>query len=150
MAVSYHISMQSAFLPKLPKKDHLIQITNLRAQSSLILSPWSTWRPKGKQLLRSVSLLSELFNTRFQCANSDQTYTIEFNRDGSPLRAYIVGRVVDTGHRFLANDADRATLLRLSSTTEEPIGKAGFVIPEPEGEHGQKRNLFSLDSNSKL
>jgi hypothetical protein len=33
---------------------------------------------------------------------------------------------------------------------EEPIGKIGFVFPDPEGERGQRRNLFSLDSSSKL
>ncbi|KAJ5319739.1 hypothetical protein N7508_000022 [Penicillium antarcticum] len=79
-----------------------------------------------------------------------ETYTIEFTRDGNPLRAYIVGRIADTNHRFLANESDQATLLRLSSMEEEPIGKTGFVSPDPEGERGQRRNLFSLDSSSKL
>lgn len=83
-------------------------------------------------------------------ANRGQTYTVEFNRDGTPLRAYIVGRLTDTDHRFLANEGDQLTLLRLSSTNEEPIGKLGTVIGDPKGKQGQRRNLFSLHNTSRL
>ncbi|KAF3046566.1 hypothetical protein E8E12_010929 [Didymella heteroderae] len=35
-----------------------------------------------------------------------ETYTVEFNRDGSPLRGHIVGRLKIDGKRFLANHGD--------------------------------------------
>ncbi|KAJ5135352.1 uncharacterized protein N7515_004630 [Penicillium bovifimosum] len=62
-----------------------------------------------------------------------ETYTVEFKRDGTPLRAYIVGRLTYTNHRFLANEGDKSTLLRLASSHEEPIGKLGTVIADPSG-----------------
>ncbi|KAJ5175787.1 Thiolase [Penicillium canariense] len=79
-----------------------------------------------------------------------ETYTVEFNRDGSPQRAYIVGRLTSTNHRFLANDGDEFTLTRLSSTNEEPIGRTGTVMPDPNGEKGQRRNLFFVGHSSRL
>jgi hypothetical protein len=79
-----------------------------------------------------------------------QTYTVEFNRDGTPLRAYIVGRLTDNNHRFLANEGDQSTLLRLSSSNEEPIGKLGTVIAGPLGKMGQRKNLFFLDTTARL
>ncbi|KAJ5375868.1 hypothetical protein N7517_007874 [Penicillium concentricum] len=62
-----------------------------------------------------------------------ETYTVEFNRDGTPSRAYIIGRLTNNNHRFLANEGDRSTLLRLSSRNEEPIGKLGTVTADPLG-----------------
>lgn len=58
--------------------------------------------------------------------------------------------MVGSNHRFLANHGDEATLNRLSSTKDEPIGKTGVVMPDPVGEKGQRRNLFYLDSNARL
>ena len=69
-----------------------------------------------------------------------KTYTVEFNRDGTPLRGYIVGRLKSNGHRFLANHGDNSTLRRLSSGVEEPIGMLGVV--RHDGNDG--RNLFTL------
>ncbi|KAJ5599039.1 Thiolase [Penicillium hetheringtonii] len=77
-----------------------------------------------------------------------ETYTVEFSRNGSPSCAHIVGRILGSNHRFLANHGDEATLHRLSSRSDEPIGKIGMVIPDPAGEKGQKRNLFYLDNAS--
>ncbi|KAJ5215385.1 Thiolase [Penicillium cinerascens] len=79
-----------------------------------------------------------------------ETYTVEFNRDGSPEQAYIVGRLTGSNHRFLANHGDQITLKRLASSSEEPIGKVGTVVPDPTGEKGQRRNLFYLNDNSRL
>lgn len=76
-----------------------------------------------------------------------QTYTVEFNRDGTPLRGYIVGRLKTNGHRFLANHADQSTLQQLCSTTEEPIGRSGHVQADAQKEG---RNLFSFSKPSKL
>ncbi|KAF7197908.1 hypothetical protein HII31_00622 [Pseudocercospora fuligena] len=73
-----------------------------------------------------------------------ETYTVEYNRDGSPLRGHIVGRLKN-GHRFLANHADEETLHQLCSWEVEPINRSGRVKPGPEG-----RNLFSFGELSKL
>ncbi len=74
-----------------------------------------------------------------------QTYTVEFNRDGSPSRGHIVGRLKTNGHRFLANHGDMATLQQLSSGLSEQIGKSGWV------KAGDKdRNLFFFESNGKF
>lgn len=73
-----------------------------------------------------------------------QTYTVEFNRDGSPHHGHIVGRL-ESGNRFLANHGDESTLLQLSSTVKEQIGRKGMVRI---GEDG--RNLFVFDSGGKL
>jgi Thiolase-like protein type 1 additional C-terminal domain len=72
-----------------------------------------------------------------------QTYTVEFNRDGTPKLGHIVGRLKKTGHRFLANHADERTLKQLCSTTEEPIGRTGHVGPDGKT---KGRNLFGFSS----
>jgi Thiolase-like protein type 1 additional C-terminal domain len=74
-----------------------------------------------------------------------QTYTVEFNRDGSPLRGHVVGRLKSSGNRFIANHADDSTLQQLSSNSREPIGRSGKV---KKGEKG--KNLFTFDAGSKL
>jgi hypothetical protein len=60
-----------------------------------------------------------------------ETYTVEFDRDGSPSAAYVVGRMLNNGHRVLANEADAGTLKELASMTEEQIGKRGWVSVDP-------------------
>jgi len=94
-----------------------------------------------------------------------ETYTVEFNRDNTPREAYIVGRLKYSstspstspskmGHRFVAtvtataneneNEGDKETLMQLSSTTEEQIGKVGRVWNDG------KRNRFTFKSFSGL
>lgn len=75
-----------------------------------------------------------------------QTYTVEFNRDGTPLRGHIIGRLRGNGHRFIANHGDATTLQQLASGTREPIGRTGWV--KNEGAKG--RNLFNLQESAKL
>jgi hypothetical protein len=65
-----------------------------------------------------------------------QTYTVEFNRDGSPLRGHVVGRLKN-GHRVLANEGDEGTLVQLASGIKEQVGRKGFVRNDKDG-----RNLF--------
>ena len=72
--------------------------------------------------------------------NIVKTYTVEFNRNGTPLRGYIVGKLKSNGHRFLANHGDDSTLRRLSSGAEEPISLPGLV--RHDGNEG--RNLFTF------
>ncbi|KAH6662782.1 hypothetical protein B0J14DRAFT_610177 [Halenospora varia] len=75
-----------------------------------------------------------------------ETYTVEFHRNGKPLRGHIVGRLLGNGHRFLANEKDEATLVQLASGTKEQIGRKGWVSRES----GGRRNLFSFGQTGKL
>jgi hypothetical protein len=54
---------------------------------------------------------------------------------------YIVGRLLGNGHRVLANDADNETLKELASTTEEQIGKRGWVMPD---RNDEGRTIFTF------
>jgi hypothetical protein len=54
---------------------------------------------------------------------------------------------VSNGHRFLANEADTKTLKELSSQSEEPIGRTGWVRIDLENDG---RNLFSFERSTKL
>lgn len=75
-----------------------------------------------------------------------QTYTVEYNRDGSPLRGHVVGRLASNDHRFLANHANEQTLEQLASWSKEPIGRKGWVRTcEKSG-----RNFFSFDQVARL
>ncbi|KIX05726.1 uncharacterized protein Z518_03698 [Rhinocladiella mackenziei CBS 650.93] len=67
-----------------------------------------------------------------------ETYTVEFARDNTPLRAYIVGRLTSNDHRFVANHADEETLQNISSGPEEKIGRVGRV------RNDGTRNLLTL------
>lgn len=73
-----------------------------------------------------------------------ETYTVEYNRDGSPLRGHVVGRLRN-GDRFLANHADEKTLKELSSWEIEPVARSGRVKAGADG-----RNLFSFGELAKL
>lgn len=76
-----------------------------------------------------------------------QTYTVEYNRDNTPLRGHVVGRLKSSGHRFLANHGDEASLHGLASTKEEPIGKA-IVVKKDSTMPG--RNLFFFKTTARL
>ncbi|GAB1208163.1 hypothetical protein APSETT445_006904 [Aspergillus pseudonomiae] len=68
------------------------------------------------------------------------TYTVDFQRNGSPGQGYVVGRL-ESGQRFIANAANAATLKQLSSTAVEQIGRTGWVLNDAES----SRNLFSFE-----
>jgi len=57
---------------------------------------------------------------------------VEFNRDGTPGNAIIVGRLTANGHRFVANHADAETMRRLLAFSgeagDEPIGHTVYVF----------------------
>ncbi|KAH9873777.1 hypothetical protein IAQ61_004404 [Plenodomus lingam] len=76
-----------------------------------------------------------------------ETYTVEFERDGSPLRGHIVGRLKSDGKRFLANHGDENTLRQMASGASEIVGKTGWVWQDKEKEG---RGLFSFDKPSRL
>lgn len=70
-----------------------------------------------------------------------QTYTVEYARDNTPLRGFVVGRLVADDSRFIANHADELTLRELSGTTKEQVGKQGRVWTVEGG-----RNVFAFES----
>ena len=78
-------------------------------------------------------------------ADNNQTYTVEYARDGTPSRGHIVGRLTSNDRRFLANHADERTLRILSSMSEEQIGKRGTVWVVEGG-----RNVFAIGEWSRL
>ncbi len=55
-----------------------------------------------------------------------ETYTVEFDRDGSPKRGWIIGRTADQA-RFPAIVVDPQTLAELVRTDVEPIGRSGAI-----------------------
>ena len=69
-----------------------------------------------------------------------ETYTVEYNRDGTPLRGYIIGRL-SSGARFIANTPDGAmdTYTLLTDGKLEPIGLQGRVKGSADG-----RNIFQF------
>ncbi|KAJ4287378.1 hypothetical protein N0V90_012777 [Kalmusia sp. IMI 367209] len=76
-----------------------------------------------------------------------ETYTVEFNRDGTPLRGYIVGRLKRNDERFIANHGDDSTLRQMASGTGEIVGKSGWVRQDSER---KGRALFSFDEHSRI
>ena len=76
-----------------------------------------------------------------------QTYTVEYKRDGSPLRGYIVGRLTANGRRFLANDGDERTLQQMANRDVEFIGVKGWVEGDKKKEG---RSLFTVDRGAKI
>ncbi|MFW0790411.1 hypothetical protein [Gordonia sp. CPCC 205333] len=61
-----------------------------------------------------------------QGAGVVETYTVEFDRDGTPTRGWVIGRT-DDGERFPALITDQVTLAELVRTDVEPIGRRGEI-----------------------
>ena len=76
-----------------------------------------------------------------------ETYTVDFDRKNKPLRGHVVGRLKNSGHRFIANHGDEATLRDLASWTKEPIGRTGVVKQDQER---KGRNLFVFAQDARL
>lgn len=76
-----------------------------------------------------------------------ETYTVEFKRDGSPLRGHVVGRLKSNNKRFLANHGDEATLRQMAGGKGEIVGRSGWVWQDGEK---KGRGLFSFDKPAKL
>ncbi|KAF7952640.1 hypothetical protein EAE96_005872 [Botrytis aclada] len=76
-----------------------------------------------------------------------ETYTVQFSRKNEPQAGFVVGRLTQTGKRFLANVADNKTLRNLiKGSEEEMIGKKGWLWKEEDG----KRNLFGFERVANL
>ncbi|KAF2662734.1 thiolase [Lophiostoma macrostomum CBS 122681] len=76
-----------------------------------------------------------------------ETYTVEFHRDGSPVRGHIVGRLKSDGRRFLANHGDESTLQHMASGAGEMVGRSGWVRQDTKR---KGRNLFSFEKTAKI
>lgn len=74
-----------------------------------------------------------------------QTYTVEFDREGSPVKGFVVGRLIGNEHRFVANTGNEKTLEQLSNGKCEPIGKMGWVGKGDEG-----KNIFMFGQRASL
>jgi acetyl-CoA C-acetyltransferase len=70
---------------------------------------------------------------------SIETWTVEFDREGKPLNAFVIGRLQD-GSRFAANGepGDAALLNRLVDEDRNTVGQPVLV------RHHEERNLVSL------
>ncbi|KAH7399397.1 hypothetical protein BKA66DRAFT_406370 [Pyrenochaeta sp. MPI-SDFR-AT-0127] len=77
-----------------------------------------------------------------------ETYTVEFNRDGTPLRGHIIGRLKGSPNtRFLANHGNESTLRQMAGGASEVVGKSGWVWQDAQT---KGRGLFSFDKPAKL
>jgi hypothetical protein len=77
----------------------------------------------------------------------EQTYTVQYSRKNEPEQGFIIGRLKDSGERFVANTGDGITLKALvKSSDDEVIGKEGWVWKEKGGD----RNLFGFDQSPRL
>ncbi|KAJ4385587.1 hypothetical protein N0V93_010016 [Gnomoniopsis smithogilvyi] len=79
-----------------------------------------------------------------------ETYTVEFSREGAPETAFIIGRLRNSGHRFIANHGDQQTLQHLSSAFEEKIGAEGFVRTSRTKSGEPESNVFYLGPRPSL
>ncbi|KAG9188271.1 hypothetical protein G6011_02194 [Alternaria panax] len=71
-----------------------------------------------------------------------ETYTVEFNRDGSPLRGHVIGRLKSSNRRFLANHGDDITMRRMASVSGELVGKSGSDLLTQELLLPHNRHVF--------
>jgi hypothetical protein len=76
-----------------------------------------------------------------------ETYTVEFNRDGSPFRGHIVGRLKSNNKRFLSNHGDESTLRHMANGASEIVDRSGWVWQDREK---KGRSLFAFDKPAKL
>jgi hypothetical protein len=76
-----------------------------------------------------------------------QTYTVEFKRDGTPLRGYVIGRLKSNDKRFLANHGNETTLRQMAGGSGEIVGKSGWVWQDVEK---KGRGLFAFDKPARL
>ncbi|KAG5952884.1 hypothetical protein E4U53_007644 [Claviceps sorghi] len=122
---------------------------NLTHQHAICLSA----NPRGDQRdypkRNPLPLLADEYSPQFvdsaQGPAAVETYTVEYSRDGTAATGLIVGRLLGSAKRFIANHGDRHSLLRLANKSTESIGKFGYVTA---GE--DRRNLFYFDRTSKL
>lgn len=79
-----------------------------------------------------------------------ETYTVQFDREGNPEMAFIIGRLTGSKHRFVANHGDQRTLQELTSAVEEQIGKVGYVETKRDGNGDPEINAFFLGPRPRI
>ncbi|KAK7709804.1 hypothetical protein SLS64_006045 [Diaporthe eres] len=79
-----------------------------------------------------------------------ETYTVQFDREGNPEMAFIIGRLTGTNYRFVANHRDQRTLQELASAVEEQIGKVGYVDTKRDGNGDPESNTFFLGPRPRI
>lgn len=79
-----------------------------------------------------------------------ETYTVQFDREGSPEMAFIVGRLTDSNYRFVANHGDIRTLQELASDVEEQVGKVGYVETKRDASGDPESNVFFLGPKPRI
>lgn len=79
-----------------------------------------------------------------------ETFTVQFDREGNPEMAFVIGRLGENGHRFVANHGDQRTLQELASSVEEQIGKVGYVETRRDGDGDPESNAFFLGPKPRL
>ncbi|KAI3391451.1 hypothetical protein diail_7340, partial [Diaporthe ilicicola] len=79
-----------------------------------------------------------------------ETYTVQFDREGKPETAFIIGRLKDGAYRFVANHGDQRTLQELASAVEEQIGKVGRVDTKLGDNGDPEGNAFFLGPRPRI
>lgn len=79
-----------------------------------------------------------------------ETYTVQFDREGSPEIAFVVGRLTDSNNRFVANHGDKRTLQELASDVEEQVGKVGYVETKRDASGDPESNVFFLGPKPRI
>lgn len=79
-----------------------------------------------------------------------ETYTVQFDREGNPEMAFIIGRLTDSKYRFVANHGDQRTLQELASSVEEQIGKVGYVETKRDASGDPESNAFFLGPRPRI
>jgi hypothetical protein len=94
-----------------------------------------------------VEVCNRSFLLSSRATDCAQTYTVAYNRNGSPSKGHIVGRLKGNGKRFLANHGDESTLRQMASGAGEIVGRTGRVWQDDEK---KGRGLFSFDRAAKM
>ncbi len=110
-----------------------------------IAVPAVTTHAEGEAIIEVSLLCNPLHSSNMTLTFIDQTYTVEFDRSGTPAKGFVVGRLASNNHRFVANTGTARSLEQLSSGNREPIGRAGWVRKGDEG-----RNLFGWRQGANL
>jgi hypothetical protein len=100
-----------------------------------------------------VRLISRLYPIVYppwgRLLTTRQTYSVQFNRDGTPDMGFVVCRLARNGCRVVANHADEMTLLELADVEHEQIGKRGWIVKDVQDEQ-RKLFSFSIPNETKL
>ncbi|GLI78487.1 hypothetical protein PoHVEF18_006802 [Penicillium ochrochloron] len=95
--------------------------------------------PNRNPLPRHVSDAQPAIAERVNGSARIETYTVQYDRDGSPLAGFVLGRLGENGSRFIAITTDGSTLKELGSSSEQ-VGNSIWVDSDQE----TGRNTFKI------